>query len=102
MPSLSAELKPDPFGIYIALIGHKLGGGDCDALTDPRLFPGRLNDIWAKTELAVDENFGGNWTDFLLMVLGRACAATLEEDVKLLAIEHWLDVELKESAKLYG
>ena len=93
--------KPDPFGIFIGLIVHKMSNGDCDELTNPRLFPRRLNEIWAKVELAVDENFGGNWTDFFMAVLTREDVVVIERKELMIEIERWLNQLLLASAELY-
>ncbi len=74
----------------------------CDEIPDERLFPGQILRILSKIELTVDENFGGDISTFHLRMLMRIAVATLEQDDPLLAIEHWLDVELKESEKLYN
>lgn len=97
----SAGEKPDPFAIFLGLIIHKMGKGDCDELTSPRLFPRRLNVIWAKVELAVDENFGGNWTEFFMAVIAREDVAIVERQELMIEIERWLNELLQASAELY-
>lgn len=97
----SAVEKPDPFGIFIGLIVHKMSGGDCDELTNPRLFPRRLNEIWASVELTVDENFGGDWTQFLMAVIAREDVAVIKRQELMIEIERWLNELLQASAELY-
>lgn len=93
----------DTLGVIHALALHMENGRrvDTDDIEDSRLFNGRKNEIVAKMELVVDENFGGDAKGFRERMLTVVARATYEADNPIIAIEHWLDVELKESAKLY-
>lgn len=93
----------DTLGVLHALALHMENGrrSDTDDIEDAQLFNGRKNEIVAKMELVVDENFGGDAKSFRKRMLVEVAKATYLGDNAILAIENWLDVELKESAKLY-
>jgi hypothetical protein len=93
----------DSLGVLHALARHMETGRriDTDDIDDERLFSGRKNEIVAKMELVVDENFGGDAKAFRMQMLMQIAKATLEGDNPVLALENWFDLELKESAKLY-
>ncbi len=93
--------RADWLGIVIALVQHMEEGHCCDELNDVRLFRGPVNRIIGKIQLVIDENFGGDISAFKRMLMEQLFKACSEDDPCLLAIENWLDVEWKESAKLY-
>jgi hypothetical protein len=74
---------------------------DTDDIVDETLFRGRMNEIVAKMELVVDENFGGDARAFRIQMLMQIAKAAFEGSDPIIGLEHWFDVELKESAKLY-
>ncbi len=100
----------DAFGIIHALARHMEENRriDTDDISDAQIFRGRKNEIVAKMELVIDENFGGDAGVFRKRLLEQA-AKTLflhagskdMDQLLLLEVETWLDAELIESAKLY-
>ena len=93
----------DSLGIIHALALHMEDNRrvDTDDVDDERLFRGRKNEIVAKMELVVDENFGGDAKVFRIQMLMQVAKAAAEGDAPVLALENWFDKELEESGKLY-
>lgn len=100
---MNSEPSPytDTLGLVNALVMHMRNRQDPDDLPDERLFRGPINRILAKTQMVIDENFGGDVDAFHTQMLTRMAVAAFENDNEIIAIEHWLDVEWKASAKLY-
>jgi hypothetical protein len=99
----SQEPHDDTLGIFHALALHMEDNRriDTDDIEDARLFNGRRNDIITKMELVLDENFGGDAKSFRVRMLTVIAHAAFEGDNPVLAIEHWLDCEIKASNLLY-
>ncbi len=105
MPDSNQQPEPytDTLGVIHALALHMEQNRriDTDDIEDVRLFRGRKNIIVAKMEQVVDENFGGDSKAFRIRMLVAVACAGYENDDPVIAIESWLDEELKESGKLY-
>ena len=93
----------DTLGVLHALAHHMEDHkrDNTDDINDERFFRGRKNEIVAKMELVLDENFGGDAKAFRLQMLMQVAKASFNGDDPLLELENWFDIELKASATLY-
>jgi hypothetical protein len=99
---MSNEMYADKLGIIHALAAHLAQGGQTDEVADHNIFAGMINVIVAKMEIVIDENFGGDTTAFHTRLLQVIFTAAFEGDDPVKAIDNWLGIEWKESAKLYN
>ena len=61
-----------------------------------------INPIVAKMEMVIDENFGGDSNAFHFRLLEILATTAFEGDDPVMAIDNWLNIEWKESGKLYN
>jgi hypothetical protein len=94
--SIDDHISEDRFGLFAALLIHHIGGGD-DGFLDLSGFPLLVLRVYKKSKVVLEKRFSGDRNKFLTIIMTRVFLAKLEEDAEMLAIEQWLDVELREA-----
>jgi len=88
--------QADRFGLLSALLIHYMGGGKHDSL-DLTKFPELVLRVYRKAIAVVEGRFNNDTGKFYTVMLTRVFLAKIEDDFEMLAIEQWLDVELREA-----
>ncbi len=92
----------DWLGIYHALVQHIREGKCCDELANEHLFSRQLQRMVGSTQLAIDENFGGDANAFHMQMYMKMAVATFEGEDPLTEIERWLNELLLQAGQLYN
>jgi hypothetical protein len=86
----------DRFALFMALLIHHLSGGKIEEL-DVSNYPALALRVYRKAVVVHEKRFPGNSSEFNLLLLMRVAIAKVENDFEMLAVEQWLDVELREA-----
>ncbi len=88
----------DRFGLLSALLIHYMGGGKLDSI-DLTRFPELVLRVYRKAITVVEERFDNDARKFYTVMLTRVFLAKIEDDFEMLAIEQWLDTELRAAGR---
>lgn len=88
--------QTDRLGLLMALLIHHMSSGNIDTLNISN-FPTLVIRVYRKAVVVHKKRFDGDSNKFNLLLLMRVAIAKVEEDFEMLAIEQWLDTELREA-----
>ena len=97
MPNGHSQFGADNFALLSALVVHMIGGGDCKTLLASGVYPDLVKRVFRKSESVMKLRFNGQGMAFYTIMLIRVYVAIEEKDHDMIAIEYWLDAELREA-----